>query len=104
MKLRHATKVSNIPSILRQGLLTSKAKGKLRAIWLHSPSATAWAVLHTIKLHRCKPDSVVVLELTVPRTLVRRSNGHYFVKRDIPAARISGIVNYSEQLRDHLSA
>jgi hypothetical protein len=51
MLLRHATPARNVPSILARGLLCSRSQGKLKAVWLHSPAASSWATLHTVKRH-----------------------------------------------------
>jgi hypothetical protein len=34
--LRHATPGRNLVSILRDGLLTAKSRGRLKAVWLHA--------------------------------------------------------------------
>ena len=47
--LRHATATfRNLISILGDGLLTSKSRGRLKAVWLHSAGRSEWAALHTV--------------------------------------------------------
>jgi hypothetical protein len=53
--------------------LTSKCKGKLPVVWLHSPAKSAWAAVHTVRRHGGRVEHVVVIELTIPRTWLRRS-------------------------------
>jgi hypothetical protein len=87
MKLRHATPARNLPSIQRRGLLTSKSKCKLPAVWLHAASRSAWAVLHTMRRHHA--TNIVILECSVPRAwLTRRRAGLWYTDRDVPANRI----------------
>ena len=43
MLLRHATLARNLPGIIKAGLLTSKSKGKLPAVWLCAAGKTLWA-------------------------------------------------------------
>src|SRR5207302_136270 len=86
MLLRHATLARNHASICRAGLLSSKSQGKLAAVWLHSPSCSAWAGWHTIRRHGGRIEGVVILELDVPRSWLRRSKkGLWYCPRDIPA-------------------
>jgi hypothetical protein len=73
MLLRHATPARNLSSILRCGLLCSKSKGRLPAVWLVSPSKSSWAVLHVIRRHGGREESTVVLEVDIPRGWLRRS-------------------------------
>jgi hypothetical protein len=96
--LRHSTPARNLPSILRAGLLTSRAEGKLAAVWLTAPSRTTWAVLHAIKRHGGRVETTVVLELDVPRSWVRRSARKrvWYSMRDIPPERIKHVFCFSE--------
>lgn len=97
MKLRHATPARNLPSILRQGLLCSKSQGRLKAVWMHATSKTEWATLHVVQRHGGRVEEVVVLELNVPRSWLRRSRkGLWFSMRDIPADRIRHVLAFGE--------
>ena len=51
MLLRHATPLRNLPSIQRHGLLCSKSKGRLKAVWLATEGKSSWAALHIVKRH-----------------------------------------------------
>jgi hypothetical protein len=42
MLLRHATLSKLLISIIDDGLLCSKAKGRLKVVWLHSPAKSSW--------------------------------------------------------------
>jgi hypothetical protein len=100
MLLRHATLARNLASICRAGLLSSKSQGKLAAVWLHSPSCSAWAGWHTIRRHGGRIEGVVILEIDVPRSWLRRSKkGLWYCPRDIPAERIRGVVTFAALAR-----
>ena len=73
MLLRHATFASNLPSIGKLGLLTSFSKGKLPVVWLHCPTKSAWAACHVVKRHGGRVEDVIVLEIEVPRSWLRRN-------------------------------
>src|SRR3954447_2354833 len=97
MILRHATPARNLAGILRDGLLCSKSRGKLPAVWLCSPSKSSWAVLHVIKRHGGKVETTVVLEVDVPRSWLRRSRkGLRYALRDVPPERIQRVLCFSE--------
>lgn len=70
--LRHATPRKNLPSILKDGLLTARSQGRLPAVWVHSASLSPWALMHVARRHDCPAEDVVVLEVLVPRTWLRR--------------------------------
>jgi hypothetical protein len=100
MRLRHATIVRNLPSIIKAGLLTSKSQGKLPAVWLHSPSCSAWAGWHTIRRHGGRIENVVIVEIDVPRGWLRRSKkGLWYSRFDIPPDRIRGVVTFAALAR-----
>jgi hypothetical protein len=87
MLLRHATLARHLPSILARGLLCSKSQGKIKAVWLHSPAASTWAALHTIKRHGGRVEGVVIIEVNIPRRALRRSRKRlWYSTRDIPPA------------------
>jgi hypothetical protein len=87
MKLRHATPSRNLASIRKRGLLTSKSKGKLSVVWLHTANRSPWAMLHTMKRHHSK--DVTVIEVSVPRSWLTRSKaGLWHTNRDVPPSRI----------------
>jgi hypothetical protein len=89
MRLRHATPARNLPSIRARGLLTAMSRGALLAVWLHAPGATAWAIPHTSRRHGVPVEAVVVLEVHVPRSWLRRGRrGLWISFRDIPPDRI----------------
>jgi hypothetical protein len=73
MLLRHATPMKNLASIRQAGLLCSKSEGRLPVVWLHAPSKSAWAMLHTVKRHGGRIEAVTVIELNVPRRWLRKS-------------------------------
>jgi hypothetical protein len=96
MLLRHATLARNLAGICRAGLLTSKSQGKRPAVWLHSPSCSAWAGWHTVRRHGGRIEGVVILEIDVPRSWLRLSKkGLWYRPRDIPPERIRGVVTFA---------
>jgi hypothetical protein len=105
MKLRHATLRKNLPGIHRRGLLSSKSKGKLKAVWLHALTKTAWAMLHTVKRHGGRVEDVIVFELNVPRRWLRRSKrGLWYCPRNIPAARLGQVIDFAEMAASPVEA
>lgn len=95
MILRHATTKSSLSAITDSGKLDPEcSQGKLKAVWLHSPSRTAWAILHVQARHKVSVDDVVVLELQIARRqVVRRKSGLWSSQVAIPITRM---VNYYE--------
>lgn len=93
MKLQHTTLARNIPGIMRDGIDPKRSKGRLAAVWLHVPSRKDWAIVHTLTRHGGRVSDVVVLDVTVPRSWLRRSawRGKYYCTRVIPSDRISCI-------------
>ena len=97
MLLRHATPIRNLPSIQRAGLLCSKSQGKKPVVWLHSPGASSWATLHTVKRHKCRVQEVVIIQLSVPRKWLRRSRKRLWAcTRDIPPGAFKRLVLFQE--------
>jgi hypothetical protein len=79
------------------GLLCSKSQGKLPVVWLHVPTATPWAVLHTVRRHGGRVEGVIVLELDVPRRWLRRNRrGLWCAPRDVPPDRIKRVIDFGE--------
>ena len=100
MLLRHATLARNLPSIIKAGLLTSKSQGKLPVVWVCCRAKTAWAALHTIRRHGGRAENVVILEIDVPRSWLRRSKrGLWYCPQDIPPDRIRGVVTFAALAR-----
>lgn len=88
MNLFHATPRRNVPSITRRGLLTSKSKGKLPVVWLHSWSRRDWATLHTIQRHGTR--EVVIYGASVSRHSIRRAGrGLWYSITDVAADRLT---------------
>jgi hypothetical protein len=97
MLLRHATPARNVASILRHGLLCSKSQGRRKVVWLHAPSASGWALLHTVKRHGGRVEGVAIVEAEVPRAWLRRNRrGLWFSVRDLPPERFRRVVTFAE--------
>jgi hypothetical protein len=95
-RLCHATFTRHLGSICRGGLLTAKSTGKLPAVWLCSPAKALWAVAHVVKRHGGRIESVVVLEVDVPRRWLRRSRkGLWFTRHDVPPDRIRQVLTFA---------
>src|SRR4051794_29880652 len=100
MLLRHATSVKNLLPISDDGLLCAKARGRRKVVWLHAPARSTWAVIHTVGRHGGRVEDVVVLEVEVPRSWLRKSRrGLWYCVRDIPPARIVGVVDFHDLSR-----
>ena len=72
MKLYHATLKSNLESIKATGLDPNRSRGKEAVVWLHTRSRTEWAILHVATKNKCDVSEVVILEVNVPRSKLRR--------------------------------
>jgi hypothetical protein len=95
--LRHATLARNLASIRGAGLLCSKSQGLLPVIWLHSPVKTYWALTHTIRRHGGRVETVVVIEVEVPRAWLRRSKrGLWYCKRDVGPQHFRRVWRFAE--------
>ena len=94
MYLYHATTRERLASIQEQGLLVSKADPDARvlAIWLHTSSHSAWAVLHTIRKHQAQLEEVVVLKVRISSGLVHFRKGLWYTRHDVPASCIGAVV------------
>ena len=100
MLLRHATPLRNLLGIQRHGLLCSKSRGRLKAVWLAAEGKSSWAALHVVKRHGGRIEAVVMLEVDVPRAWLRRSRkGLWYCTRDIPADRIRRLFGFAELAR-----
>jgi hypothetical protein len=86
---RHATLRQYLPSILAEGLDPARATGKQPLVWLHTPSRTPWAMTHTMRRHRVDEAAIVILDVQVPRSWLRRAwRGLWTCPRVIPPARL----------------
>jgi hypothetical protein len=95
MLLRHATPRRNLAGIVKAGLLCSKSQGKKPVVWLHSPSRTSWAVLHTVKRHSGRVDDVVTLEIDLPRGWLKKNRrGVWYTAHDVPPERIRRLITF----------
>jgi hypothetical protein len=95
--LRHATLRRNLQNIEQFGLLANKSKGRMPVVWLHTPSRTAWALLHTVKRHGGRVEDCVVIELDVPRSWLRRARKRlWHTSRNIPPARFIRVIDFGE--------
>ena len=95
MKLYHATTKACLDSILARGLLVSfaHASGKIRGVWLHAPSRSAWAVLHTQRRHNVPLENVVVLEIHLTRSQLKRfQRGLWYALADIAPSAIHQVI------------
>ena len=97
MLIRHATLRRNLPSIGSRGLLCSKSQGKMQVVWLHSPTATPWAALHTVRRHGGRVEGVVILEVEVPRGWLRRNRKRlWYSTKDVTPSRIRRVIDFAE--------
>lgn len=100
MLVRHATARKNLDSIRKRGLLAKKAKGVLKAVWVHTLSKSEWAVIHVCNRHGLRAEDVVILELSVPPDWLTRSNRKGLWRTqlfaNIPPERIVGVLEISD--------
>ncbi len=82
--IQHATPRRNVRSIFLSGLLPGMARGKLKAVWLHASSRTAWATAHVAGRHHVAESDVVIITVRVPRSWLRRNRrGVWYCSRPI---------------------
>ena len=97
MILRHATAERRLASILRGGIDPAYSRGRILAGWLHAASSTSWAVLHVERRHQVRGSQVVVLEVDVPRSWLRRwGKGLWYCTRLIPPERFRRVIRFGE--------
>ena len=95
MRLYHATPQSNIASIQANGLDPNRATGKEPHIWLHTVSRRSWAILHTSKRHKCDISQVVIIEVEIPRSKIRRRRRGIWTTAE-PISEFQSITNTTE--------
>ena len=95
MKLWHATTRQNLDSILTHGLLVAHAdpQAKLKGCWMATASNRGWAIIHTIRKHNAQLQDVVVIEVNIPRTQVKRfRTGLWVSSTDVPPVRLGQVI------------
>ena len=70
--LGHAMLSRNLPSILRDGILTAKSRGRYKAVGLQKAH---WAAIHTVRCHGGRIEDVVVIQVCVPKAWLRLHGG-----------------------------
>ncbi len=69
-------------------------------VWVCGRAKTAWAALHTVRRHGGRIEGVVILEVEVPRRLLRHSRaGLWYCRRDVPPERVRGVVTFAALAR-----
>ena len=97
MILRHACPERALASIRRGGIDPARSRGKLIACWLHGASRTPWAVVHVEGRHEVRGRQVVVVEVDVPRSWLRRwGRGLWYCTRVIPPERFRRVIRFGE--------
>lgn len=95
MIVYHTTPLRNLSSIIADGLLVAKSKGKTKAVWVHTRGRSEWAFLHVCSRKRVSIRRICRLQLSVPRNWCRRSrNGLWKVLRDVPGNRIISVAGF----------
>jgi hypothetical protein len=98
IKLYHATTRQRLASIQASGLRVANADpaAKIKGVWLHSKSLSAWAIVHTQRKHKVNLEDVVIIEVNMPRgQLTRFRTGFYYSTTDVKATRL-GIIRPGE--------
>jgi hypothetical protein len=99
---RHATTFSNYVTIAVDGIQIGASNGQAgrKAIWLHRPDKTAWAILHTMERHGVNLDSIIVLELHLERDKVKHhGHGLWYITEAISPSAIRGVLRGTEVAR-----
>ena len=74
MKLYHTTLKANLESIHENGIDPSFARDAEKVIFLHTRSRTEWAILHIALRYSVSLEDITVIEVNVPRSVLRRDN------------------------------
>jgi hypothetical protein len=96
MKLYHATTRTALDSIKNEGLCVryAGADKRIKAVWLHTRSTSAWALLHTQRRHAASLEELVVVEVNIPRSWLKRfKTGLWYTSNDIPPARLGRTID-----------
>jgi hypothetical protein len=78
MILVHTTLSSRWSSIRVWGILTSYARGRRPAVWLHLESSNVWAEEHVRTNHDAAGDDLVHVTVNVPDEWVKQHAGDLF--------------------------
>src|ERR1700758_4529327 len=92
---RHATTFSNYVTIAVDGIQVGACHDRAgrKAIWLHSPEKTPWAIIHTMHRHKVDLDNIIVLELHLDsHSLKRHGKGLWYTQEDISPSAIRGVL------------
>jgi hypothetical protein len=86
-----------MPSITRDGILTSKSQGRMRVVWVHSLAKRDWAFLHVVNRHGGRVEDVVSVEIDIPDELLVRTAviGLFYVRVDIAPEHFRRRVGFS---------
>ena len=96
MRLHHATPARNLAGILARGLLTRRSRGKRKVVWLAPVSLSSWCVLHVSARHKVRVGQVIVLEVKIPRSWLKRHGRRlWYCDRDIPPSRIISATTFA---------
>jgi hypothetical protein len=72
MRLYHATPMSNVQSILENGVLESK--GAIKTIWVHGIRAREWALEHVSRRHGVPKHEIVFFAFNLDTRRLTRTN------------------------------
>lgn len=85
----HVTTVWNVNGIQARGLLTSKSRGRRKAVWFCTKAKVEWAIVHVMQTHFADLYSVVVLPIKAPAGAKKSGRpGLWYTESDVPASRI----------------
>jgi len=72
MILWHATPTDNVLSIREHGLLASRSRSALKAVWLHHTRLREWASFHVSHRHVVALDRVSLCQVRIERDHLNR--------------------------------
>jgi len=88
LTLYHCTPAKNLLSILSHGLQPKAAKGRLKVVWLCSPSKLAWALNHLADQKGLQIEEFSVLKVAMfPGELIKRRIGIWYTTVHVPPDR-----------------
>lgn len=93
-RYRHATTWSNYVTIAVDGIQVGACPEgtKTKAVWLHKPEKTPWAILHTMQRHNVDLANIIVLELWLDsHSLKKFAYGCWYSEQDIAPTAIRAV-------------
>lgn len=92
----HVTHRDNLPKIRDTGLLISRSRRASKRVWVAELLMVPWAIRHVSESHGWCLSDLVILRVTLPRTLLTtHRTGVHYLNFDVPPENIGAIQVFS---------